>query len=175
MKGVKLPMKINGLSSFAAGIFVTTTILGAVYFFDDSDQSTDQNESTKKQEENVQLTETEMKAELEALGYVVQTVEENNQDVEAARQESGEQTENNAEPNPDESAEAVTRVVVNVSSGMTSIDVGRVLEDAKLIDKSAFEFSKDIESRGIENKLRPGTYNVDSSMSYDEMISTIFK
>jgi hypothetical protein len=57
---------------------------------------------------------------------------------------------------------------------MTSIDVGRVLENAKIIP-NAFNFSKDIEKKGLEKKLRPGTFVVDSGMSYDQIVATIFK
>jgi hypothetical protein len=57
---------------------------------------------------------------------------------------------------------------------MTSIDVGNILVRANLVP-NAFTFSKDIEKKGLENKLRPGVFVVDSQMSYDQVISTIFK
>ena len=57
---------------------------------------------------------------------------------------------------------------------MTSIDVGRALQRAKVI-KSGLEFSKEVEKRGLENNLRPGTYTVESGMTMEEIISFIFK
>jgi hypothetical protein len=56
---------------------------------------------------------------------------------------------------------------------MTSIDVANVLLQAQLIP-DAFKFTQDIEARGLQNALRPGSFTVNSNMSYDEIIATIF-
>ena len=58
---------------------------------------------------------------------------------------------------------------------MTSIDVGKELRKALIIDISGFEFSKEVEKRKLESDLRPGTYKVDSDMTMDEVIEAIFK
>ncbi|MGX6443196.1 aminodeoxychorismate lyase [Neobacillus sp. K501] len=161
-------MRINLMSSFAAGILITTTICGAVYFTSGSD---DQKASAKSSEtkvaETVQLSEGEMKEKLEAAGFVVLTKE----DYEKALKEAKGSDQNEA---PAEESKTVTKVIVNVADGMTSIDVGNVLVGAGLIP-NAFEFSKNVESKGVENKLRPGVYVVDSQMSIDDVIATIFK
>jgi hypothetical protein len=154
-------MRINLLSSFAAGILISTTICGVVYF---SDTTTTQKASAKSSEK-VQLTATQMKDKLESEGYVVQTKEELEKTLQAAKS-----TETKAaEPK----GKAVTQVVVNVADGMTSIDVANVLLQAKLIPDS-FKFTQDIEARGLQNALRPGSFTVTSDMSYDQIIATIF-
>lgn len=161
-------MRINLLSSFAAGILITTTICSAVYF---SGSNEDQNASAKTSEtkatEKVQLSEGEMKEKLESAGYVVLTKADYDKNLKEAKGSDKEQT------STDES-KTVTKVIVNVTDGMTSIDVGNMLVGANLIP-NAFEFSKNVESKGLENKLRPGVFIVDSEMTVDQVIATIFK
>lgn len=161
MKGEKLHMRFNLLSSFAAGILITTSICGAVYF---SDNNSEVSKASVKQIK-VLPSESEMKDKLSAAGYIVQTKAEYDKNIAASKQKQGAPAVNKT---------VVTRVIVNVSDGMTSIDVGRVLENAKIIP-NAFNFSKDIEKKGLEKKLRPGTFVVDSGMSYDQIVTTIFK
>ena len=156
-------MRINLLSSFAAGILISTSISAIVYFSDDSNNQ----KVSAKTSEKVQLNETEMKDKLVAKGYVVQTKDELEKTLQAAK--SSETTPVDSE----EKDKTVTQVVVNVADGMTSIDVGNVLVQAKLIP-DAFAFTKDIESRGLQNALRPGSFVVNSGMSYDQIIATIF-
>lgn len=105
-----------------------------------------------------------MKDKLEQAGYVVQTKAAYDKDLADAKSSAGKSA----------NTKTVNRVVFQVTDGMTSIDVGRLLEKANIVD-DAFKFSKDVEKKGIENHLRPGTYVVDSTMSYDKVISTIFK
>ena len=57
---------------------------------------------------------------------------------------------------------------------MTSIDVGKMLEKAKIVPDD-FKFSRDVEKKGVEKNLRPGTFTVDTEMTYDQVIATIFK
>ncbi|MEH7013089.1 aminodeoxychorismate lyase [Neobacillus niacini] len=156
-------MRINLLSSFAAGLLISTTICGVAYFTDDSTPQ----KASAKSSENVQLTKAQMKEQLESAGYVVQTKDELEKTLQAAK---------DIETKPADSKEkdkAVTQVVVNVADGMTSIDVANVLVQASLIP-DAFAFTQDIEARGLQNALRPGSYTVNSGMSYDQIIGTIF-
>jgi len=166
MKGEKLQMRINYLTSFAAGILITTSITAAVYFTEDTNTSKAAAKPAK--EAKVQVTEEEMKAKLEAAGYVVQNqaeIEKENAKAADAQQAAAEQ----AEPK-----QVTTEVVINVTEGMTSIDVGEMLVNAKLTE-NAFDFAKNIESRGLTQKLRPGTYTVNSAMTFDEMVAAIYK
>ncbi|ULT54754.1 endolytic transglycosylase MltG [Neobacillus drentensis] len=164
-------MKINLLSSFAAGMLITTTICGAVYLSGKSDSANvtvkpSVTTATKK----VQPTSVEMKAQLQEEGYVVQTKAENDKQVQDAKAS----VQAKAAPAAADTAKPVTRVVVNVTDGMTSIDIGRVLVASNIV-KNAFDFSKDIEAKKLENKLKPGVFVVDSKMTYDQVVATIFK
>ncbi|WP_197028410.1 aminodeoxychorismate lyase [Bacillus sp. EB01] len=160
-------MRINLLSSFAAAMFLTTAICAVVYFTVDTPKASSKTEKVEK----VVLSEGEMKGELETKGYVVQTKEEYDKTINDAKAAATKQTKPAEAPS---NAKPVTKVVINVSDGMTSINVGRALEQAGIV-KDAFAFSKDIEKKGLMKKLRPGVYMVDSSMTYDQVISTIFR
>ncbi len=165
-------MRINLLSSFAAGILISTCITGAVYFTDKSNGS---KAAVKTNGNSVnQLSEKEMKTKLAAKGYVVQTKAEYDKSLNDAKTAAAAPKDTQPAANT-QAQPTVTQVIVNVSDGMTSYNVGQALLDAHLIQNDAFSFSKDIEARGLQNKLRPGSYTVDSSMSYDQIVSTIFK
>jgi hypothetical protein len=171
MKGEKLQMKVNILSSFAAGMLIATIISGTVYLSGDGNNSksavkTNGNQSSKK----AQLSESDMIDKLAAAGYVVQSKAEFDKSIKEAKSSA----QKNDSKEAKKTEPTVYRVVVNVSEGMTSIDVGNQLVNAKIIP-NAFKFSQDIEKRGVENDLRPGSFAVDSSMSYDQIIGTIFK
>jgi hypothetical protein len=161
-------MRINLLSSFAAGILITTTICSAVYFSgSNEDQKATAKTSETKAAEKVQLSAGEMKEKLETEGYVVLTKADYDKNLKEAKGSDQKQTST-------EETKTVTKVIVNVTDGMTSIDVGNALVGANLIP-NAFEFSKNVESKGVENKLRPGVYIVDSEMTVDQVIATIFQ
>jgi len=165
-------MKINLLSSFAAGMLITTTVCGAVYLSGKSDTApVTVKSSAATSTVKVQPTEKEMKQKLESMGYVVQSKAELDKQKQDAKASTATTT---AAPKAQETPQPVTNVVVNVTEGMTSIDVGRILQSSNLV-KDAFAFSKNIEGRGLEKKLRPGVYNVNSKMTYNEMVATIFK
>ena len=165
MKGEKLPMRINLLSSFAAGILLTTSICSVVYLTNDHG-------STKTKETDktitVQPSVKEMEKKLVAKGYIVQKKADYDKNLKAAKDAKTKQaaTENDKP--------SKTVVTVNVTEGMTSIDVGKMLVPSKIVS-DAFEFSQIIEERGLSNKLRPGTYVVDSEMTFNQVLSTIFK
>ncbi|WP_018663181.1 hypothetical protein [Heyndrickxia acidiproducens] len=161
-------MGINKLSSFAAGILVASAITGAVYLSSSSETPSKATEKSAQTTAKTQLTKKEMKDRLANAGYVVQTKAEYDKNLTNARAKTQKGDASNSKE------KTVNRVVFKVSDGMTSIDVGRLLEKAKIVD-DAFKFSKDVEQKGIENNLRPGTYVVDSNMSYEKVISTIFK
>jgi hypothetical protein len=160
MKGEKLPMRINLLSSFAAGILLTTSICSVVYLTTD-------HASTKTKETDktitVQPSVKEMEKKLVAKGYIVQKKADFDKKETTTKQTATE----NDKPTK-------TVVTVNVTEGMTSFDVGKMLIPTKIVS-DAFEFSQIIEQKGLSNKLRPGTYVVDSEMTFDQVLSTIFK
>lgn len=165
-------MKINGLSSFAAGILLATSISGAVYLFGNHGTSSKATVKTPEKQTTVkaELSETEMKDKLAAAGFVVQTKDEYDKNIATAKADG-----QKAAAAGQNGKKVVYRAVIRVSKGMTSIDVGKMLVKAKIIKGSAFQFSQVVEKKKVENKLRPGTYTVDSDMTRDQVIAAIFK
>ena len=167
-------MRFNVVSSFAAGILLTSSICGAVYFTEDPVVTKAASKPTKTEQKTtvVQPTETEMKDMLLAAGYVVQPKTEYDQTLEAAKKAAA--TATNTTTANNNSKKIVYRAVISVTQGMTSIDVGKMLVKSKIIS-NAFKFSQDVEKKGVEKNLRPGTFTVDTEMTYDQVIATIFK
>ncbi|MBD8005076.1 aminodeoxychorismate lyase [Bacillus norwichensis] len=165
-------MKFNPLASFAAGVLLATTVSSAAYFSVKGEASKAPAKTTEKVEiKESKPSEAEMITDLESSGYIVQTAEEYNKNLKEAKA-IAEKEEKPAKEK--DKKEVVYRVVINVTDGMTSIDVGRMLVKSKIVD-DAFKFSKAVEKKKVENKLRPGSYEVDSDMSQDEVIKAIFK
>jgi len=170
-------MKYNILTSFSAGLLLATAITGGAYFVtkDDAQAKSNTAEETKKEEATtVAKTPTvdEMKELLSSSGYVVQS-EEEAKEKEAEWNKKVEEAKKQAASS--DSGKVVYRTTVYVSNGMTSIDVGNALKSAKIIKETGFEFSKKVEKKGVEKYLKPGGYDIDSTMSVDKIISTIFK
>ncbi|MBS4207484.1 hypothetical protein [Bacillus sp. FJAT-50079] len=159
-------MKANSIRSFAIGLLIATSMCGAAYFLSPK--------KVKSEPTVEKLTEAEMKSKLAANGYKILTEEEWNEQL-AANEKAEEPKEEEKEEGKEEESETVVyRTILTVSSGMTSIDVGEALQKANIID-SAIGFFKEVENKGLANGLRPGTYEVDSEMTVDEIISTVFK
>ncbi|MEH7479807.1 aminodeoxychorismate lyase [Neobacillus drentensis] len=162
-------MKFNVVSSFAAGILLASTICGAVYFTEDPAVTKAAPKPTKSEQKTVvQPTEAEMKDKLLTAGYIVQPKADYDKTIEATKKAASAASANN------NSKKIVYRAVISVTQGMTSIDVGRMLEKAKIVPDD-FKFSRDVEKKGVEKNLRPGTFTVDTEMTYDQVIATIFK
>ncbi|KPL61654.1 hypothetical protein AM506_02735 [Rossellomorea vietnamensis] len=159
-------MTSNSLRSFAGGILIATSLIGAVYLFGPSEAS-----STGKEEpaEVQKLSEDEMVKKLTSEGYVIHTEDQWNKQLKAMNEKQDEKASDKKDDD-----KVVYKTMLTVSTGMTSIDVGNALEQANII-KNGLDFYKEVEKRGLENELRPGTFEVESGMSTDEIISTIFK
>ncbi|MBT2728108.1 aminodeoxychorismate lyase [Bacillus sp. ISL-75] len=165
-------MKFNVVSSFAAGILLASTICGAVYFTEDPAVTKAAPKPTKSEQITVaQPTEAEMKDKLLTAGYIVQPKADYDKTIEATKKAASAASAASANNN---SKKIVYRAVISVTQGMTSIDVGRMLEKAKIVPDD-FKFSRDVEKKGVEKNLRPGTFTVDTEMTYDQVIATIFK
>ena len=160
-------MTSKSMRSFAGGILAAATLCGAVYFLG-SDEATPNNKVEK-------LSSEQMKDKLTAEGFVIYTEQEWKQLSDKADEEKVKETdkENVNKENVNKDEKVIYRTVLNVSSGMTSIDVGRSLERAKIIDH-ARTFSNEVEKRGLSNELRPGIYEVESGMNMDKILSIIF-
>ncbi len=158
-------MTANSIRSFALGLLIAAGICGLVYFLEPEEANSNETSESKAVFETPSID--EMKNLLAQEGYLVRTEAEWNDQLAAAKAEqSGEQADNGEK--------VIYRTMISVTSGMTSIDVGRALEQTNIIE-DAFAFSKEVENRGVSNGLRPGMYEVSSEMSLDEIIATIFK
>ena len=168
------------ISSFASGILLASCVLGGVYFFSSDDA--DAKEKPAKEEavtETEVLSEEDMKSQLETSGYVVLSDEAYLKEIQTAEEKAKaaakEEAKAEAEKEATQNAEKVVyKTVINVASGMTTGDVAEVLVAGKVIkDKSSFV--KTVEKQGIENRLRLGVFEINSTMSVDQIINTIFK
>ena len=160
-------MTPKALSSFAAGILVAAGVCGFVYFSSPEEETVTKAAVSPTKTVTKEMTEDEMKDQLTSLGYVIKTEDEYSTELKEAEQTAKENQNN-------QDQKVVYKTVINVASGMTSIDVAQALVRGKIIT-DASGFSKTIESRKLENKLKPGLFEVDSTMSMDEVISQIFK
>lgn len=152
-------MTSKSMRSFAGGLLVASGICGAVYYSDSDEKATTQ--TTKE------LTTNEMKSLLSSEGYVIHTEEE-------WETQLADVTSKKDETDAGETEKIIYRSVIKVSKGMTSIDVGKLLKRSKIIP-NAQDFYNEVEKKGMANHLRPGSYVIDSEMTSDEIISTIFK
>ncbi|MGN1402187.1 MAG: aminodeoxychorismate lyase [Bacillus sp. (in: firmicutes)] len=154
-------MTTNSLRNFAGGILLATVVVGTVYYLTPR--------SVEEKVEKVNLSSDEMIVDLETEGYVVLTEEElqtkiNESQVAVADQEK-----------PEVAAEKIVyRTMLTVTSGMTTTDVAQALAKANII-KDTKSFTDIIEKKNLVQDLRPGTFEVQSDMTQDEVIATIFK
>lgn len=153
-------MKAKLIRSFATGLLLATVVSGSVYFLSSNDYSNRNNKGD--------LSTEEMKTILTEDGYKVLT------EVELAEQLAAAQIE--AEKSQEQTAteKVVYRTMITVTSGMTSIDVGDALVSAKVIE-SRQQFVDLVEQKGIVQELRPGTFEVQSDMTLDQVIATIYR
>lgn len=154
-------MKAEKMRSFAAGLMIAAGLCGAVYYLGSDETTTT---ATANKTVTAKMSEDEMKNSLESKGFVVHTEEEWNKQLADAKA---------PEQKPNEE-KVVYRTMLTVTLGMTSIDVGKALEKAQII-KSSKDFFNEVEKRGVSTKLRPGTYELESGMTTDQIIKTIFK
>lgn len=158
-------MKANLIRSFAAGLLLATVVSGSVYFLSNDDSNGSQ----------ANLSTEEMKTALTEKGYKVLTEVEYAEELAAAQIEAEESQQEAAEEETTEKAETIVyRTMVTVTQGMTSIDVGDALVSAKII-ASRPEFVNLVEQKGLVQELRPGTFEVHSDMTLDQVIATIYK
>jgi len=157
-------MKAKLIRSFAAGLLLATVVSGSVYFLSSNDSSNE-----NKQEK---LSTEEMKTLLTEEGYKVLTEVELAEQLAAAQIEAEESKEQATTENTTE--KVVYRTMITVTSGMTSIDVGDALVNAKIIANRQ-EFVNLVEQKGLVQELRPGTFEVQSDMTLDQVIATVYK
>lgn len=174
MKVLKALKNINArmILSFAVGLLTASIVIGIVYLSSSNHQP--------KAEKAASLTEEEMKEKLAAAGYLIHTEEEWDEMV--APPASTNENEEKQDPPADSEVpvekettkeETVKKISITVSSGMTSGDIGKILVNENFIE-DAYEFSSEVEKKGVANKLQLGTYEIDSTMSMNEIIAVLF-
>lgn len=157
------------MRSFAGGLILASVALGITYFA--SDQA-------PVSSEEVEWTEEDMQESLQSAGYRVETEDkwdELEQELAEARSLI-ENEEDLAEDDGDneENQEVVYQTIIQVSAGMTSIDVGEMLEATGIVD-SAYAFFEEVDNRGLSNSLRPQTTGtLSSDMSLGEVVDEFF-
>lgn len=155
-------MNVKSLRSFAGGLIIATCVCGAAYFFGPNDNP----KSNVVEKPTVE----EMKKSLASEGYVIHTDQEWKDQLEAASKPKKQKEE----PKKETPEKVVFRTILTVSEGMTSIDVGNALLKAHIIDNS-YAFETEVEKKGLAKYLRPGTYEINSDMKTEQIISTLFR
>ncbi len=154
-------MRPNTLRSFASGLLVAATVTGGVYFFTDQPEAKTTTAKPETKTVKEKMTDDEMIQHLTSKGFAIHKGDEEKQEAEKADDQPAKE-------------KIVYKTVLTVSDGMTSIDVGNALEKANII-KNGLDFYKRVEKRKLENDLRPGTFEVESGMTTDEIIDKVFK
>lgn len=65
-------------------------------------------------------------------------------------------------------------VTITVASGQSSVEIGRALRDAGVVD-SVNRFRDTAEERGLDSLLKPGEYELVTGMSIDEVLDILAK
>lgn len=63
-------------------------------------------------------------------------------------------------------------VKVTIGEGMTATQIGELLQDEKVI-KNALVFKLMVKKQGVESDFKPGEYELNTGMDYDEVIETL--
>nr|WP_304220415.1 hypothetical protein [Fredinandcohnia onubensis] len=167
-------MTAKTLTSFASGLLLASAVCAVVYF-SGPQQATS---SSSKEKPTVE----ELKSQLAAEGYVIHTEDEWNNAIAGAKntekveeQPKEEVKEEVKEEKKEEPAEPVVhKTVITVSEGMTSYEVGKALISAKIISGDAWDFANLVEKKGVAKYLKLGSHEINSNMTTDEIIATIF-
>lgn len=177
-------MANNSLRSFASGMIIATSIFTAVYFLQPS------NEDSSKAEEA--LTEENVQQYLNEHGYISipkQTydeltakasengVESNEKNEDRVVQESDNRVEKQAAEAKHEKVEKSEQektYIITVNNGMSSNSVATMLEQYGIIE-SSHEFEEFLQENDWSRSIQIGTYELDSTMSYDEIGRIITK
>lgn len=173
-------MANNSLKSFASGMIIATSIFTAVYYFQPF------NKREQKIVENDTLTNEEVQAYLNSNGYI--SIPEQTYDELVAKSKEFEaiknQTQKASEPKPPEQKETVPIppspevekkiFTLTVKSGMDSIQIANLLENAGIVD-SGREFEQFLTKKDWTRSIQVGTYQLNSSMSYEEIGTIITK
>lgn len=161
-------------------MIIATSIFTAVYYFQPF------NKREQKIVENDTLTSEEVQAYLNNNGYI--SISEQTYDELVAKSKEFEaiknQTQKASEPKLPEQKETVPIppspevekkiFTLTVKSGMDSIQIANLLENAGIVD-SGREFEQFLTKKDWTRSIQVGTYKLNSSMSYEEIGKIITK
>ncbi|MFD1778059.1 hypothetical protein ACFSFW_05215 [Fredinandcohnia salidurans] len=163
-------MTAKTLTSFASGLLLASAVCAVVYF-SGPQQATS---SSSKEKPTVE----ELKSQLAAEGYVIHTEDEWNNAIAGAKNtekvEEQPKEEVKEEVKEEPAEPVVHKTVITVSEGMTSYEVGKALISAKIISGDAWDFANLVEKKGVAKYLKLGSHEINSNMTTDEIIATIF-
>ncbi|MER2041215.1 hypothetical protein [Desemzia incerta] len=168
-------MSKPALRYLALGFLVSAIILAGYRSFlyqpqvaDSSESDTaplTQDELTYKEKYETLLAETEL-AQLES-GYVDESESTENTESAATDEAAQESSESDTEESQEDSEDVVTATVV-INQGDPSSTAARQLQEQGIIEDSA-EFDEFLESNNLSNLVRPGSFTVNSDMSFQEI------
>lgn len=147
-------MSKKGLRGLATGLFIATSVLGYMYFFQTTQAESDKQEETMPE---IQLSSEEMMTILEEQGFIILEEQQYNSLLEKTATEE-----------EDDRIEAT----VTIEQGMSSTDVALALEEAEIISDH-HEFIHFVEEQNASSQIRRGEYLLHSEMSFQEIIEII--
>ncbi|TFB23801.1 hypothetical protein E3U55_03025 [Filobacillus milosensis] len=181
------------VQSFSIGIITAALIIGIFYMLEE--EETVQSESTLSTQEAKEYLKDEGFAVVSSSEYdeilrekqqleneIAQIKEEqskkedeDNKEKSETEQNTEENNESNAGTQNDEEKETEDNnksFTLNIQSGMTSIDIANELETAQIID-NADEFNNYLEQNNYSRQIQLGEYQLNNSMSFNEIADVI--
>lgn len=140
---------------------------GTAEEIDDSDSITDLVDNSKE-------TKTTAEATTEELITEATSTEEMSEEAttEATTEETTEEA--TTEKETTEKQDSKTKAQITVKGGMGSQEIAKLLADAGLV-KSASDFDSYLCQNGYDSKLEVGTFDLEGTMTYEELAKTLCK
>jgi hypothetical protein len=155
-----------GLRSFSAGVIMTTSILGVIYYNDDKSNLT----FDTKQLENVLHEQGQVAINQAEYDQLLQIRDSYNEYKENQQKENKEET--NKEVIIEE--KIITKYILEIKQGMNSMQISRQLENVGIIN-SANDLHSEITAKNLSSSVQIGTFQLTSDMTIDEIIKKITK
>lgn len=185
------------IRAFAIGLLTSGILLLAIYIFGNNssdnleDMDPDELISTLENEGYTVLTqdeyiaysvnqETSDEADLEAdeesdadkESDEPESDTDENEGTDEENKENDDNSESNEDEDSSEESDDVTEVEITLEDGAPPSNISDALEDAGIID-DARDFNDYLEDNDLSGSVKPGTYEVDSEMSYSEISDII--
>ena len=155
-------MDKRSIRSFALGMLLATAIIGSMYYYYRPLEWTEQQLESMLKEKGLVAVNVKEYENLKQFSKQQEEKENKNQD----RQRTIRQQNSTVEH------ETIHAYRLVVSEGKFPRDIARELEEARVIEDAA-DFTNYLEKRNLTRKIRVGTYNVNSKMSYEQLSQII--